>query len=206
MMKLIRVFALFFAALAWTQPALADNWADCRADDAEVAITGCTAVIDAGTSSQTDEAEAYVLRARARNAREEHDDALTDLNKAVELDPKNADALFERGVANKALGKYEAAIRDFDKASTLNATGTDEPAKAKKTTSSSKSDDARKSKKATPRKAKRNAKPKKRRAQQRQTKPKPKKKRQAKKKQPKENIREKVNKQISCSIGGGFDC
>ena len=44
----------------------------------------------------------------------EHDMALSDLERALERDPKLAEAYRERGVVRTALGDYDAALVDFE--------------------------------------------------------------------------------------------
>ena len=43
-----------------------------------------------------------------------------DFDKAIELDPKNAEAYYKRGNSKYRLGKDEEAIKDYDKAIELN--------------------------------------------------------------------------------------
>ena len=46
----------------------------------------------------------------------EHQRAVEDYNKAINLDSNNADAYINRGIAYSGLGKHEAAIKDYDQA------------------------------------------------------------------------------------------
>jgi tetratricopeptide (TPR) repeat protein len=48
-----------------------------------------------------------------------YEKAVEDADKAVELDESNVKAIFRRGTANLKLQNYEAAVRDFEKASHL---------------------------------------------------------------------------------------
>ena len=50
------------------------------------------------------------------NKKEERDKAIEDLNKAVLLDPSNARAWSNRGVARSKKGEFEKALSDFDEA------------------------------------------------------------------------------------------
>lgn len=45
-----------------------------------------------------------------------NEEAITDFNKALELNPKNVDALGHRGIVKSQLGHHEEAITDFDEA------------------------------------------------------------------------------------------
>ena len=46
----------------------------------------------------------------------ELEETITDFDKAIELDPKNAKAHYYKGIVKNQLGEYQAAIVDFDKA------------------------------------------------------------------------------------------
>ena len=50
----------------------------------------------------------------------EYEQAIECFNKAIELDPNNADAYFSRGTTHARLSQYEKAIKDFDRAIELN--------------------------------------------------------------------------------------
>ena len=50
----------------------------------------------------------------------DHKGALADYDKAIEIDPENADLYFNRGNAKHALGDDEGALADYDKALELN--------------------------------------------------------------------------------------
>ncbi len=45
-----------------------------------------------------------------------------DLDRAIELDPDQADAIVDRGVTYLAMGRYEDALADFDRAIELDPT------------------------------------------------------------------------------------
>ena len=50
----------------------------------------------------------------------QHKEAIADYDKAIELNPKDAQAYNNRGVAKKMLKQYKEAIADYDKAIELN--------------------------------------------------------------------------------------
>ncbi|MFT5169698.1 MAG: tetratricopeptide (TPR) repeat protein [Candidatus Omnitrophota bacterium] len=52
--------------------------------------------------------------------RQENDEALVELNQALELDPNFAEALNNRGVVYKRRGLYELALKDLDRAIEIN--------------------------------------------------------------------------------------
>jgi len=58
----------------------------------------------------------YVRRAWAFIGEDLYDDAISDLNKAIVLDPKNVEAYIVRGYAYTRQEKYKDAIKDFEKA------------------------------------------------------------------------------------------
>jgi len=51
-----------------------------------------------------------------RESRIEQEQAISDFNKALEIDPRDADAYINRGIAYQREGKYEQAISDFNEA------------------------------------------------------------------------------------------
>ena len=61
-------------------------------------------------------AAAYSNRGLAKNELGRHRDAISDYDKAIRLNPKNAVAFNNRGTANYELGRHEDAISDFAKA------------------------------------------------------------------------------------------
>jgi hypothetical protein len=50
----------------------------------------------------------------------QYDRAISDFNKALEIEPKSADVYNNRGIAYGSKGQYEKAISDFDKAIEIN--------------------------------------------------------------------------------------
>ena len=48
------------------------------------------------------------------------DKAITDFSKAIELNPKDADAIYNRGNAYRIKGQFDKAISDYNKAVELN--------------------------------------------------------------------------------------
>src|SRR4051812_47330232 len=80
-----------FATTLFATAAIADDWADCRAEQ-ELALTACTAIIERGGTSK-ELMEAHTRRGNVRNRRGDLDGAFSDANRAVELDP-HVNALF----------------------------------------------------------------------------------------------------------------
>lgn len=54
-----------------------------------------------------------------------YNDAINDYSKAVELDPKNAYAYYNRGISYDKKGEYNLAIKDFAKAIELDSSKPD---------------------------------------------------------------------------------
>src|SRR5690242_17070680 len=61
-------------------------------------IVACTNVIEDKATSASDREIAYFDRGNALDAAGEYDRAISDYDKAIELDPKDADALNNRGL------------------------------------------------------------------------------------------------------------
>jgi tetratricopeptide (TPR) repeat protein len=69
--------------------------------------------------------ELYTLRGEMYRAKDAHDQALADFDRAIELEEKYSWAIAERGQTYQQIGKYEQALADFDRAIELarNLTG-----------------------------------------------------------------------------------
>ena len=62
----------------------------------------------------------YLQRGNESHALGNYKEAITDYDKAIELNPEYAEAYNNRGLAKFNLGKYKEAIKDYDKAIELN--------------------------------------------------------------------------------------
>jgi tetratricopeptide (TPR) repeat protein len=93
-----------------------DSWTDCRKDDADSRIKGCSAVILAAAENPHDLAEAYHNRGNANRSKQFLDLALQDYNNAIRLNPAFAGAFGDRGVVLVLLGRFAEAIPDFTQA------------------------------------------------------------------------------------------
>ncbi len=71
---------------------------------------------------QTDlnDAGAYNKRGVAYARKGQYDQAISDFNKALEINPRYATAYYNRGVAYARKGQYDQAISDFTKALEIN--------------------------------------------------------------------------------------
>lgn len=58
----------------------------------------------------------YWNRGTAKLEKGNYTDAVTDFDRAIQLEPDYADACGQRGIAKTLLGQYAAALADYDKA------------------------------------------------------------------------------------------
>ncbi len=65
-------------------------------------------------------AKDYFAQAESALDKGNYTDALNDLNRAIELDPKMSSAYINRGILYKNQGDYDAALDDYNKAAELN--------------------------------------------------------------------------------------
>jgi Tfp pilus assembly protein PilF len=91
--------------------------------DPDSTIEDCTYEIRSGTLTPDRLAIAYTNRAEAWNEKGEFDNALSDSNKALSLNPQFAEALGARGLAWQGKGDYDHAIADYS--ANLNAKSND---------------------------------------------------------------------------------
>jgi tetratricopeptide (TPR) repeat protein len=112
---------------------LATAWADDRADcsrptwrniagkaaNAERTIAACSRLIEQPLPARELSA-ALTNRGSAYGFKKRYHEALTDLDRAIALDPKNGDAHATRGLVYQARGQYDDALRDLDAAIEFN--------------------------------------------------------------------------------------
>jgi tetratricopeptide (TPR) repeat protein len=95
------------------------EWRQCSGAEgaiADVVISGCSTVIQAGQGSPTQLATAFNNRGFIYKFKGEYDRALEDYNQAILLNPSFASAYNNRGVIYRIKGDYERAIKDYDQA------------------------------------------------------------------------------------------
>ena len=85
----------------------------------DVIISGCNNLIQAGKETPARLAEAYCSRGIAYAKRREYDRAIADYDKAIDLDPKNAKALYQRGYVYDIKGQRDRAMADYNQAMRL---------------------------------------------------------------------------------------
>ncbi len=114
------IMLLLGALLAPTGPVHAQPLARCTYEQGvtkpQDSIAACTAVINAGGLSREDLARAYSNRCAALGDLGEHEKALSDCTKAIELDPIAYRAYYNRGRAYVPKGQLDRAVQDFDQA------------------------------------------------------------------------------------------
>jgi tetratricopeptide (TPR) repeat protein len=125
-MRFRSVFAaasLLAAVAVMSNPAVvaqtSKEWRQCSGGEgpiADVVISGCSAVIEAGHGSPKQLATAFNNRGVAYKFKGEYDHALEDYNQAILLNPSFANAYNNRGVIYRLKGDYDHAIGDYDEA------------------------------------------------------------------------------------------
>ncbi len=78
-------------------------------------VAGCST-----TQTDLNDADAYLNRGIVYQRKGQYDQAISDYNKALEINPRFAKAYNNRGLAYKKKGKYDQAISDYNKALEIN--------------------------------------------------------------------------------------
>jgi tetratricopeptide (TPR) repeat protein len=111
----------FVAVLLWVAPVSAGEWDDCQQwRQADKAIIGCTRVIDAALAGKATLSRAHVYRGMAYAQKGESQKAFAEYETALQLDPKNGGAYFQRALLKSNLADIDGAIPDYDKVLELN--------------------------------------------------------------------------------------
>lgn len=84
--------------------------------DPAAQIRGCTEYIAQGQTTDQNLSVAYLNRAIARSMTNQHEEAFADFARAMELDPANPLAPYNRGNLYLDTGRYDLAIADFTRA------------------------------------------------------------------------------------------
>ena len=116
MKHLNHIFCLFaLMAACFPPPASADDLADCGSSNPDLAISSCSAVIDAGVEAKENIAVAYRLRAVAYGKKGDNDLAIKDYDQLIALYPKNANSYFKRAFIYEKSGNAKMAGADYRK-------------------------------------------------------------------------------------------
>ena len=116
MKHLIRIFGLFaLMATCFPPAASADDRADCGNSNPDLAISGCSAIIDAGKETKENIAVAYRLRGIAYGKKGDDNLAIQDFDKLIAFYPKNANSYFKRAFAYEQSGNTKLAEADYRK-------------------------------------------------------------------------------------------
>src|SRR5919106_444603 len=92
-----------------------DTWKQCRANDPDVRLRACTALIAAGDLPPADLASAYYARGSAHRQKSLFTLALEDFNTAIKANPALTDAYGDRGITLTILGRFADAIADYSR-------------------------------------------------------------------------------------------
>ena len=99
-----------------TTAAFAEVNADCKSNNPTVSIPACTAIVSASGTSKDDMVEALFRRADHLIATNALDKAAADLQRAIELAPRNAGVLSVRGRLLKVRADFANALKDLNAA------------------------------------------------------------------------------------------
>ncbi len=109
--------AMALTGLTASAQAPADDWSRCRGDDDEVAIAGCSALLQAGQLSPAQRGLALSRRAIAYHAKRDFPHAVADYEEALRLNPREiwahaglALSLRDSGNAQRAVGEFDSAL------------------------------------------------------------------------------------------------
>jgi tetratricopeptide (TPR) repeat protein len=92
----------------------------CPAPEADVSISGCTAIIQSGHETQQKLATDFYNRGVAYLRKDQYDRAIEDFDQSIRLNPNYALAFKGRGNVHLSEGQYDRAIEDFDHVLRLN--------------------------------------------------------------------------------------
>lgn len=110
---------LLFPLLIGCSAQLADDAQKCRnniTSNPDLALRGCTALIESGKLSKGNLVKVLVDRGVAYTNKGDYESAVQDFDKAIRLSPDVAEAFMNRGIAYDNKGAYDRAIQDYNQA------------------------------------------------------------------------------------------
>jgi tetratricopeptide (TPR) repeat protein len=107
------------AAATFVAQTRAENAARCGGDDLDIALTGCTALIQSGQETAAALAVIHLHRGIAYYNKGLTDQAIADETAVIALQPDFATAYYDRGEAYLNKGLTDQAIADYTKAIAL---------------------------------------------------------------------------------------
>ena len=113
------VLAILVLLNAASSAQIPSDWRQCLGREGQimdVVIEGCTAVIQSGQDTPQRMSTAFDNRGIAYRWKGEYDRALQDYERAIHLNPDNANAYNNRGVIYRIKGDYDRAIADYSEA------------------------------------------------------------------------------------------
>ncbi len=118
------VFVAAFSAAESDGAELSQNWMLCVNKNVifsrDLAISGCTAIIQSGRETERNLAMAFNNRGTAYSDKKDYDRAIADYSEAIRLNGNYATAFSNRGVAYRAKGEFDRAVADYSEAIRLN--------------------------------------------------------------------------------------
>lgn len=91
------------------------DWTACRGDNADAAIAACTRLIASGITGE-ELGAAYVSKAWGHFRKKQFEQAIADESKAIDAGVVLDRAYNDRGLSYEALGNFQAAVQDYQKA------------------------------------------------------------------------------------------
>jgi len=101
-------------ASATSAQTLDENRRQCTDPQPDLGIVGCTALIQSGQETRGNAAIAFYNRGYAYGAKGDHDRAIQDYDRALEINPAYPEAFYNRAGAYFTKGDYSRAIQDYD--------------------------------------------------------------------------------------------
>jgi tetratricopeptide (TPR) repeat protein len=114
--------AVAITAFAPGSGARADNALDCYAENLDLRIRGCTALLDQGNLSPLERATVLASRALALSMKTWYPQAIQDYDRSLDLAPNQPIALNNRAWAYFRWGKPAAGVDDVEKSLRLDPT------------------------------------------------------------------------------------